>query len=379
MDRAGAFHLLEVNTRLQVEHPVTELTTGLDLVRLQLLVAEGHPLPTGITATGHAIEARLYAEDPIRDFTPTVGTLHRFEIPEQDGIRVDSGVVTGTSVGPYYDSLLAKVIAYAPTRDEARRKLAYALSRARIHGVRTNRDLLVGILREPEFTAGDADTGYLDRHAPTDLCAADPAALPVHAAAAALARQAERRAAAGVLATLPSGWRNVRGADQEVTYTHDTAGRTTVTYRLPDHVAIDGKPLPGLVVHAACADRVDLTVHGVRRTIAVHRVGETVYVDSPLGASVLTELPRLPEPAEPEPEPAGSLLAAMPGTVVRVAVAEGDHVHAGQLVLAVEAMKMEHEVTAPHGGTVTHLPVGPGEVVDTGAVLAVVAAETVAE
>ncbi|MFJ8746096.1 acetyl/propionyl/methylcrotonyl-CoA carboxylase subunit alpha [Embleya sp. NPDC127516] len=374
LDPAGAFHLLEVNTRLQVEHPVTELTTGLDLVRLQLLVAQGHALPDAPVAVGHAIEARLYAEDPVRDYAPSVGILHRFEIPETDGIRVDAGVVTGSRVGPHYDALLAKVIAYAPTRDEACRKLAHALARARLHGVRTNRDLLVGILRSPEFAAGDADTGFLTRHSAADLCAADPAVSAIHAAAAALAGQAERRAAARVLTGIPSGWRNVRSADQQVTYSHDTDGPTTVTYRLPDHLAIDGKPLPGLVVHAAHADRVDLGADGVRRTIAVHRVGDTIYLDSPLGASELIELPRLPEPAESEAEPAGSLLAVMPGTVVRVAVAEGEHVVAGQLVLAVEAMKMEHEVTAPHGGVVTHLPVGPGEPVDAGAVLAVVTA-----
>ncbi|GCD93309.1 acetyl/propionyl/methylcrotonyl-CoA carboxylase subunit alpha [Embleya hyalina] len=376
LDRAGAFHLLEVNTRLQVEHPVTELTTGLDLVRLQLLVAQGHALPAEAHRTGHAIEARLYAEDPVRDYAPSVGTLHRFELAEseRDGIRVDAGVVTGSRIGVHYDALLAKVIAYAPTREEACRKLARALARARVHGVRTNRDLLVGVLRSAEFTAGAADTGFLDRHAAADLCAADPSATPVHAAAAALAGQAERRSRAGVLATIPSGWRNVRDADQQVTYTSDPDTRTTVSYRLPDHVAIDGKPLPGLVIHAAHADRVELTADGIRRTVHVHRVGEKVYLDSPLGASVLTELPRLPEPVAAETEPAGSLLAPMPGTVVRIAVAEGQRVAAGQFVLAVEAMKMEHEVTAPYPGVVSHLPVGTGEAVDAGAVLAVVRA-----
>ncbi|OPC83695.1 acetyl/propionyl-CoA carboxylase subunit alpha [Embleya scabrispora] len=376
LDRAGAFHLLEVNTRLQVEHPVTELTTGLDLVRLQLQVAQGHALPAQAHSAGHAIEARLYAEDPVRDYAPSVGTLHRFELAEseRDGIRVDAGVVTGSRVGAHYDALLAKVIAYAPTREEACRRLARALARARVHGVRTNRDLLVGVLRSAEFTAGAVDTGFLDRHAAADLCAADPSATPVHAAAAALAGQAERRSGARVLTSIPSGWRNVRDADQQVTYTSDPDTRTTVSYRLPDHVAIDGKPLPDLRIHAAHADRVDLTVDNVRRTVHVHRVGDTVYADSPLGASVLTELPRLPEPAPAETEPAGSLLAPMPGTVVRVAVAVGQPVAAGQLVLAVEAMKMEHEVTAPYPGVVSHLPVGTGQAVDAGAVLAVVRA-----
>ncbi|MGC0418635.1 acetyl/propionyl/methylcrotonyl-CoA carboxylase subunit alpha [Embleya sp. AB8] len=389
LDRAGAFHLLEVNTRLQVEHPVTELTTGLDLVRLQLQVAQGHPLPAEpISTAGHAIEARLYAEDPSHGYAPSVGTLHRFEVPDcgpasasasgSNGVRVDAGVATGSRVGAHYDALLAKVIAYAPTRDEACRKLAHTLARAHLHGVRTNRDLLVGILRAPEFAAGDADTGFLDRHPAAELSAPDPAALPVHAAAAALAGQAERRATARVLKGIPSGWRNVRDTDQQVTYTHDPDARTTVSYRLPNHVAINGKPLAGLVVHAAHADRVDLTTDGVRRTVAVHRVGDTVYLDSPLGATVLTELPRLPEPPDPAPESTGALVATMPGTVVRVAVLEGDQVAAGQLLLAIEAMKMEYEITAPHPGTVTHLPIATGEAVDTETVLAVVTVTTTA-
>ena len=161
---------LEMNTRLQVEHPVTELVTGLDLVRLQILVAQGLPLPEEVLTaqlTGHAVEARLYAEDVPSGYLPVNGTVELFEIPA--GVRVDSGVETGSVVGTSYDAMLAKVIAYGATREEACSRLAGALERTRVHGVTTNRDLLVRVLRSPEFLGGEVDTGYLDRHDPAVL------------------------------------------------------------------------------------------------------------------------------------------------------------------------------------------------------------------
>jgi acetyl/propionyl-CoA carboxylase alpha subunit len=200
LDAAGRFYFLEVNTRLQVEHPVTELITGLDLVRLQLEIAAGQPLPPQVTRagfTGHAIEARLYAEDVPAGYLPASGDVHTLEIDAADGLRVDAGFASGTRVSTFYDSMLAKVIGYGPTRDDARRVLAAALARARLHGVVTNRDLLVGILREPEFAAGQIDTGYLDRHRPGELSPPHPEAGPVHLLAVALAGQARRGPGAG--------------------------------------------------------------------------------------------------------------------------------------------------------------------------------------
>src|SRR5436305_7288485 len=208
-----------MNTRLQVEHPVTELVTGLDLVRLQLLVATGEPLPAEAlesTMHGHAIEVRLYAEDAENGFLPATGTLRALDIDAS--VRVDSGFVAGDVVSTYYDPMLAKVIAHAPTRTEAASRLAAALQRARIHGVVTNRDLLVRILREEEFLAGGTDTAYLDRHDPAELGAplADDAARRVHALAAAMAVQANNRAGAPVLAAMPSGWRNNPSQPQRI-------------------------------------------------------------------------------------------------------------------------------------------------------------------
>jgi propionyl-CoA carboxylase alpha chain len=381
LDAAGRFYFLEVNTRLQVEHPVTELVTGLDLVRLQLLVAEGHPLPDEVrTATirGHAIEARLYAEDVAAGFLPATGTVHAFDVPALTGVRVDAGVAAGSEVGVYYDAMLAKVIAHGPTRDEACRRLARALAGTRLHGVVSNRELLVGILREPEFRAGRIDTGYLTRHDPARLAGSARAedAPRVHAVAAALAGQAERRAETPVLTTLPSGWRNVVNGSQHTVFSCDGKEITVRYLCTGDRVEadVDGVPVDGLRVRAASADRIAIDVAGVRREITVHRVGDVCYVDSALGATTLTELPRFPDPGSRTAP--GSLLAPMPGTVVRVAVRLGEEVGAGAPVVVLEAMKMEHSVSAPHDGTVTEIGVTEGQTVDVGTVLALVEARS---
>jgi propionyl-CoA carboxylase alpha chain len=374
LDADGSFYFLEVNTRLQVEHPVTELVTGLDLVRLQLEIAEGAPLPpevTGAAIRGHAIEARLCAEDPRAGFVPAAGVLHRFTVPDLPGVRVDTGVADGSVVGVHYDSLLAKVIAHGPSRDAARRRLARALAQAHLHGVTTNRDLLVGVLREPDFAAGRLDTGYLDRHDPAVLAAApSQRAADLQLAAAALAGQAARRADATVLPGVPSGWRNVPSEDQHAEFACD-GERHEVRYRLDRdglRVSVDGRPLADALVGAARPDHVELTVGGITRQFSVHRVGDAVYVDSSLGALALTEVPRFPEPSALVA--GGSLLAPMPGTVLKVAVEPGDAVRAGQPVVVLEAMKMEHVVAAPADGLVAEVAVRVGQVVDAGTELA---------
>src|SRR6185436_14220648 len=220
------------NTRLQVEHAVTECVTGLDLVRLQIVVAEGEPLPDEALRPrqrGHAIEARLYAEDPEQGFRPVTGTVHRFRIQPAEGIRVDSGVAEGSVVGVHYDPLLAKVIAHGATRTEAADRLAAALLRMRLHGLITNRDLLVRVLRHPDFLAGAADTSFLERDellAP--LLGED--AERIHAVAAALAGAAARRADAAVLGFAPSGWRNNPSQLQQVAF-EGRHGQIDVGYR----------------------------------------------------------------------------------------------------------------------------------------------------
>jgi acyl-CoA carboxylase subunit alpha len=384
-DRSFAF--LEVNTRLQVEHPVTELITGLDLVRLQLLVAEGAELPTearNARIRGHAIEVRLYAEDPANEWRPSVGRLHRLRIGG-DAIRVDAGVEDGSVVSPWYDPMLAKVVAHCPTRPEAARALSFALARARIHGITTNRDLLVRVLRHPEFAAGETDTGFLVRNDPARLGAplATAEAELLHAAAAALAMQSESRATSRVLGGLPSGWRNNPSEPQHktfasgrgeirVSYTFDRTGRCTET--VSEFVSIPGEESDRITtvrpeVSSATATGVKLRHGGVDRLYEVDRMGLQVFVDGPDGSSTLDVVERFLLPGS-QLEP-GSFVAPLPGTVVRVSVGVGDQVSAGETLVTIEAMKMEHEVRAGHGGVVTEVAVGAGDQVESGRLLVV--------
>jgi propionyl-CoA carboxylase alpha chain len=399
---SGEFYFLEMNTRLQVEHPVTECVVGIDLVRLQVLIAEGQPLPFDgpPPLRGHAIEVRLYAEDPASTWLPSTGTLHRFSIPGVShsfgpllapGLRLDSGVGDGCVVGVHYDPMLAKLIAWGPSREEAARLLSTALAHARIHGLVTNRDLLVRVLRHPSFLAGDTDTAFLDAHpevfAPL-LAGVD--AVRLSCLAAALAGSASRSSRS----SLPSGWRNVPSAPQTVAFDGPT-GCLEVSYRLDRSGALaewsvrtvnrDGIGLPGAVdpaaehdrppvaIVSATRERVVLDVSGIRLSYSIDRIGDMSYVDSSEGSVTLTELPRFPLPT-PDAV-AGSLVAPLPGAVGRVLVVAGQRVAAGDLLLTLEAMKLEHAVHAPASGVVTDLRVGPGSQVESGTLLAVLTAD----
>ncbi|MGW1428485.1 ATP-binding protein [Streptomyces sp. NPDC002431] len=399
----GRPYFLEMNTRLQVEHPVTEAVFGTDLVALQLRVAEGDalPAPTPPEPRGHAVEARLYAEDPARDWQPQTGTLHTLDVPGGPGVRLDTGYTDGDTIGVHYDPMIAKVVAHAATRAEAVRLLARTLERARIHGPVTNRDLLVRSLRHPDFRAARLDTGFYDRHltaltaapeseapeseapeaaAPetTGPGAAEAAApeaprTPVHRAvlAAALADAAARRAGPGPGPVRLGAWRNLPAPPHVKRYRaepdgteYEAAYRTTRTGPVP---------VTGERVVATAPDRVTLeTPDGLTHhyDIAVHQ--GTAYVDTATGSYTLTPLPRFTDPTD-RTEP-GSLLAPMPGTVVRLAdgLAPGARVEAGQTLIWLEAMKMEHRVLAPASGTLAALHATPGRQVEVGTLLAVV-------
>jgi acetyl/propionyl-CoA carboxylase alpha subunit len=545
----GQFFFLEFNTRLQVEHPVTECVHGIDLVALQLDIAQGLPLPPQPpAATGHAIEARLYAEDPAAGYLPASGIMHRLNIPGVDVrfslppattrppdwtrslawaspspstgasastsasastgasastaasastgasastapsapatapatnaealggaavedavwtgpsgvafLRLDAGIESGSEISPHYDPMLAKVIAWAPSRQAAARRLASALERARIHGPATNRALLVSVLREPRFGAGQADTELLDDY---DLAGLGPssAAVRLSAVAAALADVALAQASAPVLASLPPGWRNVRsqplrrsfdgpagridvgyvctrdgikiasvGGPQDSGPEHNRPERGTPEYGGPEHRGPEhdspapgppdhggpehrgpehdspapgppdhggpehrgpelGNPAPGTPdyqdqrldliprVVVSTADQVVLEVSGVQLRFDIGRAGGVVWVDSGLGAVALTPVGQLPIPAAPAV--GGSLIAPMPGTLVRVQTAIGAPVRAGQPVLILEAMKMEHQILAPADGVLAELRVEPGAQVNAGDVLAIVTRDT---
>jgi propionyl-CoA carboxylase alpha chain len=347
----GRAHFLEMNTRLQVEHPVTEAVFGVDLVALQIRIAEGGELENDPPrARGHSIEARLYAEDPATDWTPQTGTLHRLTVP---GVRLDTGYADGGEIGVHYDPMLAKAVAHAPTRAEAIRKLAGALEQATVHGPTTNRDLLLRSLRHKEFTTGRMDTGFYDRHLPE---LTDPTPDPHAPLAAALADACTGTSRFGGFRNVPSQPQAKRyamgGEEHEIHYRHTRAG-----------LEADGVR----VVHAA-PDLVVLEVDGVQRKFEVARYGNQVHV----GPTTLTALPRFPSPTTQHAP--GSLLAPMPGTVVRVAegLAVGAAVEAGDPLLWLEAMKMQHKITAPVTGTLTALHVVPGQQVEVAALLAVV-------
>ena len=347
------FFFLEMNTRLQVEHPITEAVTGYDLVRLQIEVAEGEPLPPqeSVTFSGHAIEARLYAEDPFAGYAPSPGLVHRFEVPTAPGIRVDSGIVGSGAVPVDYDPLLAKVIVHATTRDEAVRLLSRSLERSRIHGITTNRDLLTGILAHPDFAAGRVDTTFLDGNLAETLRARDPEVAVRHAAVAALAAQSTARATAPVLASLPSGFRNLPTQPQERGFRLDRE-IMAVAYRFTGHgleLTVNGKSL-ATRLHDAGAHRVDIEFNGIRRTYLVEHVDTVFFVDGPDGSSELHEVPRFPEAEHVTRE--HSLVAPMPGSVMAVHVSVGDDVEAGDPLVTLEAMKMEHTVTASGPGRV---------------------------
>lgn len=367
-DEQGDFFFLEMNTRLQVEHPVTEATTGLDLIELQILVADGGRLdPEPPTSRGSAIEARLYAEDPAKGWQPQAGAVHRFDVPGQ--VRVDTGIEDGSVVSIFYDPMLAKVISYAPTRRQAATVLADALARTRIHGLRTNRDLLVNVLRHPAFLAGATDTAFFNTHGLDALATplADANAVTLSAIAAALADSARNRATARVFGAAPSGWRNLASGYQSRTYRDAAGDDVPVRYRYTR----TGVELPdddGVSLVSAAPDRVVLSVNGVERGFDVAAYGDQVFVDSPLGPVQFTALPRFPDPDSAVAH--GSLLAPMPGSVIRVGAAVGDTVTAGQPLIWLEAMKMEHTIAAPEDGVLAELKVAAGQQVEVGAVLA---------
>ncbi|MDT5345466.1 MAG: propionyl-CoA carboxylase alpha chain [Mycobacterium sp.] len=380
-DDDGEFYFLEMNTRLQVEHPVTEETTGLDLVELQIAVADGGRLDAEPPAAqGSSIEARLYAEDPARDWQPQAGLVHRIDVPvartefttlgSRTGIRLDSGIVDGSVVSIHYDPMLAKVISYAPTRRQAAMVLADALTRSHLHGVRTNRDLLVNVLRHPAFLDGATDTAFFETHGLADLAAPLAGADDVRlsAIAAALADAVHNRSTATVFGSIPSGWRNVASGYQTKTYLDDGGTEHRVEYRF----IRTGLVLPAdlsIQLVSASADEVALADgNGVARSFAVARHDQDVYVDSAHGPVHLVALPRFPEPGSAVEK--GSLVAPMPGNVIRLGAAVGDAVTAGQPLIWLEAMKMEHTIAAPTAGVLAELNVDTGDQVEVGAVLA---------
>ena len=381
-DDTGEFFFLEVNTRLQVEHPVTEEVTGLDLVREQLRIAAGEPLGYGqadIAYRGHAVEARLYAEDPASGFLPAVGTLAAFSPPAEPAVRWDSGVEAGSEVGLDFDPMLAKVIAHAPTRAEAAGRLALALERLHIGGVTTNRHFLVAALRSEAFLAGDTTTDFIERIDPSRAATLTLAECRQTAVAAAMWLQAAERQEARTLRWMPSGWRHGRLPPERAELAVETAAgpvEARVSYR-PQR---DGS----FVVRAECAgdeveatatiaswssEGLDLEWDGRRVRYAVTEDGDRLHVTGDSETVSVAVLPRFGAPDRGLA--AGGFAAPMPGVITEVRVTPGEQVAAGSTLVVMEGMKMEHHVSAPCDGTVTEVLVNPGDQVDNGSPLLV--------
>lgn len=366
------FWFLEVNARLQVEHPVTEAIIGKDLVREQLRIAEGEPLSfrqEDLAINGHAIEARLCAEDPSRDFLPSPGPVVAWTPSAIGQARFDSGVETGSVVSPDFDAMIAKVIVHAPTRREAASRLARALETTQVQGLTTNRDFLVSTLRTPEFVAGDTTTDFIARVAPAPVRPVAHAERVQACIAATLEGQGRRRAAACVLKSIPSGWRYTVMPLEQISYALADE-RVDVAYRARRdgrfRMIVDGET--HLVSAIACGQGVvDMEVDGLRRVVRAEVHGDRWYVHGPNGDLELRELPRYPDTSLEDLS--GGLMAPMPGVIRSISVSAETTVAKGHVLMILEAMKMEHRITAPMDGEIAEIHVAVGEQVSNGQLL----------
>ena len=368
------FYFLEVNARLQVEHPITEAIIGKDLVREQIRVAEGETLSFSqddLRINGHAIEARLCAEDPNNDFLPSPGPVIIWQPSTQGKARFDSGVESGSVIAVEFDPMIAKVIVHAPTRREAAARLARILETTQIHGLITNRDFLVTTLRHPSFLAGDTTTDFIERISPARTREVTSDDLAEASIAIAIESQARNHATTRVLKTMPSGWRNTILPFEMIDFQHLNRD-CHVEYRSRR----DGKfrfrtgdsPDELLVTPYTCGNGlVDIDIDGRRVWYEVYRQGMQWYVHGRSGDLQITELPRYP--VSGIDELAGGLTAPMPGAVLATEVNSGDKVSKGDLLLILEAMKMEHRITAPMDGIISELHVATGDQVENGQLL----------
>ena len=373
------FFFLEVNTRLQVEHPVTEEITGLDLVREQIRIANGEELGYGqadLAITGHSIEARLYAEDPSNEFLPATGNVDIWHPAQTPEVRYDSGIEPGSEVSVEFDPMLAKVISHAPTRTEAALKLALALERTRVHGVTNNRDYLVAVLRSDEFLAGNTTTDFITRvsipgqHVPTECELADASI------AIALMAQQSNRLNATALRFMPSGFRNSSMPSQQMVLVHEEH-EIAVNYRPQRDGSFEVRigeedEVRSARLLSSGSDRFEIQLDDIQAGGYASKFGNRWYVDIPAGSLVLTEKSRFPEADIADVE--GGLTAPMPGKIVAIEVSEGDSVNTSQLLVLMEAMKMEHQIVAAFDGVVAEVRVAVGDQVDNGELLVIISA-----
>ncbi|HIN73422.1 MAG TPA: ATP-grasp domain-containing protein, partial [Gammaproteobacteria bacterium] len=371
-DKTGEFWFLEVNTRLQVEHPVTEATTGIDLVHEQLRIARGEELgyyQEDIIWYGSAIEARLYAEDPTNDFLPATGSLVAFEPDLSLDARWDSGVDKGSVIGTDFDPMIAKVITFGESRVEAANKLSSALESLHIGGVVTNRDFLVAILRSEAFLKGLTTTNFIEKVKPALSVVLSDSELQLVASIAALWIQGKNRNDAEILGQLPSGWRNSRLPRQKISFQYDE-NEIPITYRSRRDGKFDLNEKSVATVFNWDPESINVEIDGHRFTSKVTKDNDLVVVQMPWGNTSLQELPRFLLPGSEEIS--GGLTAPMPGKVVELKVKVGDSISKGDVVVILEAMKMEHEVNAPADGKVSEIYIKKDEQLENGALLMIV-------
>ncbi len=368
------FYFLEMNTRLQVEHGVTELVTGLDLVVLQLAVASGRPLTFGqhdVSPAGHAVEVRLCAERPREDYRPTPGAVTHVRWPEGPGLRVDRAVESGSTVSAAYDSLVAKVLAHGEDRDVAVAKLVRALRVLELDGLETNRDLLAAVLDDDAFRRGEVDVHYLENRPDLRDAALPDEVRRRHGAAVAFCLLDER-AASSLVPVRAAGWRNV-GRPLHVDQLTDDSGTMEVRATTPDKAAQVHADGTWLVIGTATTrgDRVDLMAEdGLRRLYHVRLTAQQAAVSGPEGQSTFAL--RTEDDAEERGGIAGECRATLPGAVTKVLVAVGDTVAEGDGLVVLEAMKMEHTLRAHGAGTVSEVACAPGQQVDVNDLLVTV-------
>ena len=371
-DETGKFWFLEMNTRLQVEHPVTEEVTGIDIVEQQLLIAGNQELnitQQDVVWDGHAIEARIYAEDPENNFLPSTGKLIANQIKPKAGIRWDSGVEAGMLIGTDFDPLLAKVIAHGSTRLDAARKLASELENTHFGGFVTNVEFLANVLRHKEFIQGNTTTDFIDEFSPSRSLVLEDDQQRFVAITAALWLQGLNRSQAVVLENMPSGWNNARLPDQRIVFEMDDR-LLEIHYKRNRDGSFTVDNLQQAIVHHWCESEVDIEIDGVRTLSSVTMEGDQLLVQCLGGNKLLNIQPRFVSSQEQEQQ--GSLVSPMPGKVVELHVKKGDRVKAGDNLLMIEAMKMNHNVKANEDGIIAELFVQENDQLDYGAVLMII-------
>ena len=371
-DETEDFFFLEVNTRLQVEHPVTEAITGIDLVREQLRISSGEIVSftqEGLKVEGHAIEARLYAEDPVNDFLPATGRILAFSPLNGNNVRWDSGVEKGSFVGVEYDPMLAKVISHSPNRTEAALTLANALENLHLAGVTTNRDFLTSVLRHDRFLKGDTTTDFIEENSPEPKLQLTENELENAAITAALWLQGKNRKNSIVLSSIPSGWRNGRLPAQEISLLHD-GENLNVSYKSRRDASFLFNDKKIVKLHKWSARGIEAEIEDERINSLITESPEAIHVQTTKGTVSFVLVPRFEPPGFQIAE--GSLVAPMPGVVLEIRVSPGDSVSTGDTLLVLEAMKMENHIKAPHDGTVSEILVSENQQLENGVPLLVI-------